>query len=118
MFRCLVSIFGNRTSMQKLSGHIGGTEHCRLMMLQSVAKEIDLTSQQVTVQMQDLPEQLSLQCRQGLVALRPSKVPEQWQAEIKAEHANVLVEMPTTYALELEGALDKGLGAMKMARRG
>ena len=105
MFRCLVSIFANATHMEKLSGHIGGTEHCRLMMLQSVAKEVDLSSQQVTVQMQDLPAKLRLQCHQGLVALRPSRVPKQWQAEIEAQHANVLVEIPTTYALELEGAV-------------
>eukprot|EP00435_Cladocopium_sp_Y103_P056526 s1300_g19.t1 len=78
----------NQSKLEKISGHIGGTQHCRLMMIEAISKEVHLTSQQVTMQFQAMPEKVYLDSSQGLVAIRPKTVPEGWDATIKAERVN------------------------------
>lgn len=107
MFRCLISIFTNHSSLDKISGHIGGTQHCRLMMMEAISKEVQLVSQQVTMQFEALPQKVHLESSQGLVAIRPKTVPEDWDATIKADHANVLVEVPSSFSLDLAGESEK-----------
>ena len=107
MFRCLISIFTNESKLEKLSGHIGGTQHCRLIMLEAISKEVELTSQQVSVQLKALPKKVHLTSSDGLVALRPRTVPDGWDATIKASRANVLVEVPSSFTLDLAGESEK-----------
>eukprot|EP00913_Durusdinium_trenchii_P016449 g15463.t1 len=85
MFRCLISIFTNSSGLEKISGHV---------MFEAIAQEVELTSQQVTVQMMAMPKKLTLQSSQGLLAVRPSDVPDNWEATIQGTRANILLEIP------------------------
>lgn len=107
MFRCLISIFTNSSGLEKISGHVGGSEHCQLVMFEAIAQEVELTSQQVTVQMMAMPKKLTLQSSQGLLAVRPSDVPDNWEATIQGTRANILLEIPSSFDLHLKGDAEK-----------
>ncbi|CAJ1410543.1 unnamed protein product [Effrenium voratum] len=103
MFRCLVSIFAPSLHLDRLTGHMGGSEQCSLQMDEAIAKDVNLTSQQVIIRARAMPEKLSLQSSLGIVAVWPRSLPDTWEANIQADHANVLVEVPGTFSLDLAG---------------
>ncbi|CAE7262924.1 unnamed protein product, partial [Symbiodinium sp. KB8] len=103
MFRCLVTIFAPKGHLARLSGHIGGSEHCRMTMSEALAQEVNLTSQQVSVQVAALPKKFTLSSTHGMVAFHPSEVKEDWEVDLQATSVNVFAQIPSDMSVKLAG---------------
>jgi len=103
MFRCLVTIFAPKGHLDRLSGHVGGSEHCRMIMSEALAQEVNLTSQQVSVQVAALPKKFTLSSTHGMVAFHPSEVKEDWEVDLQASSVNVFAQIPSDMSVKLHG---------------